>query len=389
MSRLLQSQDSYPVFSPKSSIVFNFLNDFVIMAQTASAGGGRRPPAPPGPDREASGYFLDIPPLRSNLDDDVGLSQYLEVCFAKTPGDFDAADLQRFGRRCVEELDPLAEEMERYVPELKRYGVTGQAANEVVVSRAWTRMKEIACEEGLIRIGYSSSTNTNSQEKVVPHGRLHQFVKLHMFAPSSGLVNCPLAMTDGCCKLVVDQEERLREAKGVAGSGGDAPDAQFLRLVFDRMTTQDPKQFWTCGQWMTERGGGSDVQRGTSTEAVPCERKGVFRLFGYKWFSSAADGEAAITLARIQGQKQLSCFGVLTKNNNNKTTNPAIRIIQLKKKFGTHQLPTAELELNGVEAVLLGPPEQVGRQNPRHTQITGWGINFVTSTDHTHHAGEV
>ena len=32
--------------------------------------------------------------------------------------------------------------------------------------------------------------------------RIHQFAKLLLFSPSSGLYSCPLAMTDGAAKLI-------------------------------------------------------------------------------------------------------------------------------------------------------------------------------------------
>ena len=35
---------------------------------------------------------------------------------------------------------------------------------------------------------------------------------------------------------------------------------EFLRSgAYHRLTTRDPQQFWTSGQWMTEKKGGSDV----------------------------------------------------------------------------------------------------------------------------------
>ena len=39
-----------------------------------------------------------------------------------------------------------------------------------------------------------------------PHSRLHQMAKLFLFAPSSGLYSCPLAMTDGAAKLIEVRE---------------------------------------------------------------------------------------------------------------------------------------------------------------------------------------
>lgn len=32
-----------------------------------------------------------------------------------------------------------------------------------------------------------------------------------------------------------------------------------LNKAYNRLTSRDPKLFWTSGQWMTERKGGSDV----------------------------------------------------------------------------------------------------------------------------------
>lgn len=67
-------------------------------------------------------------------------------------------------------------------------------------------------------------------------------IKLYMFSPSSGLFSCPLAMTDGAAKSF--------EVLGVDGE---------IKIPYERLTTKDPAQFWTSGQWMTEKKGGSDV----------------------------------------------------------------------------------------------------------------------------------
>ena len=62
---------------------------------------------------------------------------------------------------------------------------------------------------------------------------------------------------------------------------------------------RDPERFWTSGQWMTEKKGGSDVSGGTETFATPIEdQEGYYSLVGYKWFSSATDSDIALTLGR-------------------------------------------------------------------------------------------
>jgi alkylation response protein AidB-like acyl-CoA dehydrogenase len=51
---------------------------------------------------------------------------------------------------------------------------------------------------------------------------------------------------------------------------------------------------------MTERQGGSDVANGTETIAVKQPgNEDLYKLYGYKWFSSATDSDMTITLARI------------------------------------------------------------------------------------------
>ena len=74
----------------------------------------------------------------------------------------------------------------------------------------------------------------------------------------------------------------------------------FTEEAFYRLTSRDPSKFWTSGQWMTERKGGSDVAEGTETIAIPQSGSDrLYKLYGYKWFSSATDADIAITLARI------------------------------------------------------------------------------------------
>jgi hypothetical protein len=60
---------------------------------------------------------------------------------------------------------------------------------------------------GIIAIGY---VPTSSSPKRTAYSRLHQYSKLYLFSPSAALVTCPLAMTDGACRLL-EQVRRERE----------------------------------------------------------------------------------------------------------------------------------------------------------------------------------
>ena len=48
-------------------------------------------------------------------------------------------------------------------------------------------------------------------------------------------------------------------------------DSQQYEKALGHLMSRDPRQFWTSGQWMTEKRGGSDVANGTQTFAVHIE----------------------------------------------------------------------------------------------------------------------
>ena len=170
------------------------------------------------------------------------------------------------------------------------------------------------------------------------------------------MYSCPLAMTDAAANTI--------EVNGLA---------KRLPEAFSRLTSRDPHRFWTSGQWMTEKGGGSDVATGTETIAVPTgNAEDEYRLYGYKWFSSATDSDMSLTLARavdregggiVEGNKGLSMFFVRTRRPDGGLN--GIEVAKLKGKLGTRQLPTAELVLDGCEAIRLSP--------------TGGGIRTISS----------
>uniref|UniRef100_A0A8B9DL78 ACD11 dehydrogenase n=1 Tax=Anser cygnoides TaxID=8845 RepID=A0A8B9DL78_ANSCY len=216
---------------------------------------------------------------------------------------------------------------------LEEYDAWGQRVDHIITCSAWKRMKEISAEEGLIAEAY--------ERKYSNWSRVHQAVKLYLFSTTSGGFNCPLAMTDGAAKVI--------ESLGIPAS---------LKNAFDHLTSRDPKKFWTSGQWMTERRGGSDVANGTETVARK-QPDGTYRLYGFKWFTSAADSDVTLTLARIadaeghvkQGSSGLSLFFLKVRDEDKKLNN--IRVQRLKDKLGTRQMATAELWLDGAEAELI------------------------------------
>jgi len=161
--------------------------------------------------------------------------------------------------------------------------------------------------------------------------RFFQFLKLYLYYPSSGLYGCPLAMTDGAAFLTKHLLSTTH------------PDDEELKQAMSHLTSRDPGQFWTSGQWMTERAGGSDVSAGTQTVARFVDGE-TYELSGTKWFTSAIDSEMTYTLGRVDGK--LALFFAKVQNLDGSLN--GIQMIRLKDKLGTRQLPTAELILDGM-----------------------------------------
>jgi hypothetical protein len=145
-------------------------------------------------------------------------------------------DLTNFGSRVATDIYGLGLECDKHLPKLVQQNAWGQTCNDLYVCDAWKQQKRISAEEGIVSIGY--------ERKYHEWSRIYQFAKLFLYAPSSGLFSCPIAMTDGAARTI--EALKLFEEP-------------IYRDAFEHLVSRDPKQFWTSGQWMTEKGGGSDV----------------------------------------------------------------------------------------------------------------------------------
>lgn len=268
--------------------------------------------------REKGGTFLTDPILPA----------YLRYRIPSGVLDSIWSDLERFGERCVNECQALADEAEATQPRHVPYDPWGRRIDYIEVSEAWNKLHRISAEEGLIAIGYERAHGEYS--------RLYQFSKLYLFHPSSAFYTCPLAMTDGAARVI--------ELCGTP---------EMKERALRHLTSRDPKKFWTSGQWMTERTGGSDV---SSTSTIARPSGSGYLLFGDKWFTSATTSEMALALGKVEGatdpREGLSLFYLELRDQNGRLNN--IRINRLKDKLGTKALPTAELTLDGVPATMLG-----------------------------------
>ncbi len=272
-------------------------------------------------------FFQEGPSLGNQFDEDFVLKSYLErVLPARALAEIEPG-LRSLGRRAVGDIQRHGDEAEAQPPRHVPYDPWGRRIDHIEVSPGWTALTRIAAEEAIVATGYKRAQG--------PFSRIHQAARIHLFNPPSAIFTCPLAMTDGAARLI--------ELYG---------DDELKNGAYRHLTSTDPDVFWTSGQWMTERTGGSDVS-GTAT--VARLENGEYRLHGTKFFTSATTSDMAMTLARIEGapegSKGLSLFYLELRDEDGRLNN--IEINRLKEKLGTKALPTAELTLKGAPARLV------------------------------------
>ena len=287
--------------------------------------------------RTPSAPFQQHPPeLGNQYEDDRVLRSYLaRVLPAEMMREIESS-LKEMGELSGGELYQLQLEDRLNEPKLTQWDAWGNRVDQVESTPLWRKAERIAAEDGVVATAYEQKHGALS--------RVHQCALAYLFTPSTDIYSCPLAMTDGAARTLI-------------ASGNQ----QLIDRAVPHLTTRDPAEFWTAGQWMTELTGGSDV--GLS-ETVAREQEqeqgqdagtGKFRLYGRKWFTSAVSAQIALTLARPEGNppgsKGLALFYVETRDEQGRLRN--IEINRLKDKLGTRKVPTAELTLNGTPAQLV------------------------------------
>ena len=236
------------------------------------------------------------------------------------------ADLGGLGDYALRAWHRAGENVRRK-PVLNTWDAWGRRVDRIELTDAWREGPDITTRHAVLAAGHEAH----------PDARLEAFARVYLYHLASEFYTCPLAMTDGA-------------ATALKASGNTA----VIERAVPRFLSRDPATFWLSGQWMTETAGGSDVGR---TETVArCDDSGQWRLHGRKWFSSAVVGEAALALARPEGAGTgtgaLALFYVETMDSGGRR--PELVIDRLKDKLGTHELPTAEIHLDGLPGWPVG-----------------------------------
>jgi len=270
-------------------------------------------------------FFQEPPSLPDPFRADRVLQSYLDRVL---PADVKAAvipELEEMGELAGGPLHALAMADRDSLPVHTPFDAWGKRVDHIELTATWKEAAKVAAERGVVATAY--------ERKHGPYSRIHQFALAYLFNPSTHVYSCPLAMTDGAAKTLVSHKN-----------------SALLERALGRLTSRDPKKAWWSGQWMTERTGGSDV---AISETVARKDGDAYRLYGTKWFTSAATSDMTLTLARPEGNPPggsgLALFYLELKNPDGSLN--GIVVNRLKDKLGTRMVPTAELTLDGARAL--------------------------------------
>ncbi|HWO25397.1 MAG TPA: acyl-CoA dehydrogenase family protein [Kofleriaceae bacterium] len=274
-------------------------------------------------------FFQEPPRLGNQFDDDPLLPSWIVRSLGPAAAEI-ASELRALGDLAVEYHGKQLADRENE-PVLTQWDAWGQRIDRIDVSPLWREAQVLAARHGMVAAGYEPRLGAGA--------RTHQFAVVHVLGPSLDVYSCPLAMTDGAARTLLASGDRA-----------------LIERYVPRLTTRDPEQMWTSGQWMTERTGGSDVSQ---SETVARQGEdGSWRLYGTKWFTSATTSQMALTLARPEGNPEgsrgLALFLVELRDERGRLRD--ITVNRLKDKLGTRKVPTAELSLDGAPATLVGTP---------------------------------
>jgi putative acyl-CoA dehydrogenase len=215
-------------------------------------------------------------------------------------------------------------------PEHIPYNRSGERTDEIAFHPGWHRVLGVAVEGGVAGGVWHDPR---------PGAQVARAAKFIAIAQAEAGVTCPIAMTSSSIPAL-----RLAE-----------PEVAERWETLATSTTYEPnsaapsvKAGGLIGMALTERAGGSDVRRSTTTAHRDAE--GTWRVNGEKWFVSAVQSDALFVLA--QTGDGLSCLLVPCRDESGARN--GMRIDRLKNKLGNRSNPTAEVVFDNAVGHLVG-----------------------------------
>src|SRR5271167_3732965 len=228
----------------------------------------------------------------------------------------------------------LAEQANRFPPELRTYDRFGNRVDEVDFHPAYHVLMALAVEHRVPSFAWIDKCRG---------AHVARAALAFLWGQAEAGVSCPMAMTFAGTPVLRHLPDLALEWEPRFTS--DRYDCRFIPAK--------DKAGATFGMAMTEKQGGSDVRANTTrARAAGAQGPGCeYLLTGHKWFCSAPMSDAFLTLAQAEGG--LSCFFVprfLPDGTKNR-----IFIQRLKSKLGNRSNASSEIEYDETWGRLVGP----------------------------------
>jgi putative acyl-CoA dehydrogenase len=241
----------------------------------------------------------------------------LQEGLARADADWGTARVRDIGALAgSSEAREHARRAELHQPRLHTHDAVGHRIDEVECDPSWHWLLAAGVEHGISSLPWTERR---------PGAHIVRTALGYLWGQLNTGVMCPMIMTFAAVPVL----QRF------------AP-VEVAEKWIPRLTLGDYRAGALAGQAYTEKHGGSDVRRITTT-AVPAG-DGSWILDGHKWFCSAPMCDVFLTIAKSPAG--LSCFLV--------ERGEGFQIVRLKDKLGTRSLPTAEIEFRGARGWLVG-----------------------------------
>jgi len=141
--------------------------------------------------------FKQVPPaLKNQYDDDRVLRSYLARVLPPDVLHDIQESLTAMGRLAGGELYELQIVDRLNEPKLTQWDAWGNRIDKIELTPLWRRAERIAAEHGVVATAYEQKHGSLS--------RVHQCALAYLFTPSTDIYSCPLAMTDGGARTLLN-----------------------------------------------------------------------------------------------------------------------------------------------------------------------------------------
>ncbi|MBI2731926.1 MAG: isovaleryl-CoA dehydrogenase [Aquabacterium sp.] len=228
----------------------------------------------------------------------------------------------------------LADQANRYTPELKSFDARGRRVDQVNFHPSWHRLMALYRGQGLIAMPFADERQ----------GRWSAWAAgFYLHGQIEAGTLCPATMTQAAIPLI-QREPALWSAMK----------EQLLSPAYDErdLALAHKRSIW-IGMGMTEKQGGSDVRANTTLATPTGQGEREYTLRGHKWFFSAPMCDAHLVVARTADGGP-SCFFV-PRWRPDGSKNP-VEVQRLKGKVGNRSNSSSEVEFKDAHGILMGEP---------------------------------